>query len=201
MRSEEDRQTSKSSRMKQHFGATRTKAQSNTLSVEDYVADDDIATAANYHPQKLEKQMAELQAQIASLKASLSSNQASAKPSKKPHCAFRLQQRGKSWTVWEEAQRVETKTINLGAKFKLNAVPVEGLPGTEQFPKEFVEVEPEVSTLVLVVPVLIGTNALDTLYEEHCSDKNPSELSSVYGYRQIIHILKLRNKVDNTQGG
>lgn len=83
VRSEEDRQTAKSNRMKQHFGAKRTYVQSNTLSVEDYAINDNMATAAPHDPQKLEKQVAKLQAQIASLKASLSSSQASAKPGKK----------------------------------------------------------------------------------------------------------------------
>lgn len=81
------------------------------------------------------------------------------------------------------------------------------MPITLKFQREFVEAEPEVSTLTLVVPdrrsncdlpVLIGTNALDILYKEYCSDKNPNELSSVYGYRQTIRILKLRNKVNST---
>ena len=78
VRSEEDRQAAKSTRMKQHFGANRTKVQSNTLSVEEY----DEATATPSDPRTLEKQMAKLQAQLASLEASLSSNQASAKPGK-----------------------------------------------------------------------------------------------------------------------
>ena len=234
----------------------------------------------------------------------------------RPYCAL-LQQWSKPWASWKKAQRVETKTSSLGREFKLNAVPDEGLPGTEtenecpksqtktktkakpktklpiqshkvehqiklpkrlvgqkciadvgvsgvdtkclldsgsqvttvthsfykshlsehpiqpfkaldvegangqnvpylgyvpinlKFPKEFVETEPEVSALALVVPdrrkrsncnlpVLIGTNALDLLYEEYCSDKNPDELSSAYGYRQIIRILKLRNKANST---
>ncbi len=81
------------------------------------------------------------------------------------------------------------------------------VPITLKFPKEFVEAEPEISTQALVVPdrrsncdlpVLTGTNAVDTLYEEHCSDKTPNELSSIYGYRQIICVLKLRNKVNST---
>lgn len=83
VRSEEDRQAAKSSRMKQHLGANRTKVQSHTLSVGDYATDDDEATATPSDSQKLEKQMARLQAQVASLKASLSSTQASAKPGKK----------------------------------------------------------------------------------------------------------------------
>lgn len=49
VRSEEDRQAAKSSRMsstsEQHFGANKMKVQSHTLSVEDYTADDDEATA------------------------------------------------------------------------------------------------------------------------------------------------------------
>lgn len=83
VRSEEDRQAAKSSRMKRHFEITKTKAQSNSLSVEEYAPNIDAATPASFDTQKLEKQMAQLQAQIASLKASLSSNQVSAKPSKK----------------------------------------------------------------------------------------------------------------------
>lgn len=46
--------------------------------------------------------------------------------------------------------------------------------------------------------MLIGTNALDPLYEEYCSDKNPNEMSSVYGYRQIIRVLKLRSAMNST---
>ena len=57
-----------------------------------------------------------------------------------------------------------------------------------KFPKNFVANEPEVSTLTLVnpdirsscdVPVLIGTNALDVLYDEHCHGQDPNNLSSV----------------------
>ena len=83
VRSEEDRQAAKSSRMKQHFGANRMKVQSNTLSVEDYATDDDEVIVTPSDPRKLKKQMAKLQAQVASLEASLSSNQASVKPGKK----------------------------------------------------------------------------------------------------------------------
>lgn len=76
-----------------------------------------------------------------------------------------------------------------------------------KFPKDFVEVEPEVSTLALVVPdvrsnsdlpVLIGTNVLDVVYDEYCDGKNPNELSPVYGYRQILRTLKLRKSVNST---
>lgn len=76
-----------------------------------------------------------------------------------------------------------------------------------KFPKSFVETEPEVSTLALVVPdlrinydlpVLIGTNALDVLYDEHCHGKNPKDLSSVYGYRQILRTLKFRREVSSS---
>ncbi len=76
-----------------------------------------------------------------------------------------------------------------------------------KFPKSFVETEPEVSTLALVVPdlrinydlpVLVGTNALDVLYDEHCHGKNPNALSSVYGYRQLLRTLKLRREVSSS---
>lgn len=54
-----------------------------------------------------------------------------------------------------------------------------------QFPKDFVGTEPEVAMLALVVPdictnfdlpVLIGTNAVDVMYDEHCHEKNPNDL-------------------------
>ena len=90
LRTEEDRQAAKSSRMKQHFGFSKTKVQSNSLSVEDYSPDDTdmeatAAVAPPIHTNKLEKQLAKLQAQMASLKASLSngSGQSSDKSNKK----------------------------------------------------------------------------------------------------------------------
>lgn len=90
LRTEEDRQAAKSSRMRQHLGMPKSKAQSNPLSVGDYVTDDiNPETAADrtspMNAPKLEKQLAKLQAQIASLKSSLSSSsrQASATPSQK----------------------------------------------------------------------------------------------------------------------
>lgn len=73
------------------------------------------------------------------------------------------------------------------------------------FPKEFVESEPQISTLALIVPdlrsstdlpVLIGTNALDVLYEEHCRDTPIS--SAVYGYSQILKILEHRHETKST---
>lgn len=76
-----------------------------------------------------------------------------------------------------------------------------------QFPKDFVGTEPEVATLALVVPdirinfdlpVLIGTNALDVMYDEHCHEKNPNDLSPVYGFRQILRTLKFRKEVNST---
>ena len=88
LRTEEDRQAAKSSRMKQHLGIHKTKAQSNSLRVENYDTDDtDPATAASpLNAHKLEKQLAQLQSQVASLKAAINkgSNQASAKPNRKP---------------------------------------------------------------------------------------------------------------------
>ena len=63
LRTEEDRQAAKSSRMKQHFGFSKTKVQSNSLSVEDYSPDDTdmeatAAVAPPIHTNKLEKQLA-----------------------------------------------------------------------------------------------------------------------------------------------
>lgn len=51
-----------------------------------------------------------------------------------------------------------------------------------QFPKELIACELEVQTLALIVPdvrsnsdipVLIGTNTLDPLYKQFCSDSPP----------------------------
>lgn len=76
-----------------------------------------------------------------------------------------------------------------------------------QFPKDFVGTEPEVATLALVVPdictnfdlpVLIGTNAVDVMYDEHCHEKNPNDLSPVYGFRQILRTLTFRKEVNST---
>lgn len=79
------------------------------------------------------------------------------------------------------------------------------IPISLKFPKSFIETEPEVSSLALVVPdlrsncdlpVLIGTNALDVLYDEYCQGKDPNDLSSVYGYRQILRTLKVRREIN-----
>ena len=100
----------------------------------------------------------------------------------------------------------------------INGLDVEGASGENvpylgyvplilKFAQNFVETEPEVSSLALVVPdirsncdlpVLIGTNALDVLYDEHCHGKNTHDLSPVYGYRQILRTLKLRKEVNST---
>lgn len=90
LRTDEDRQAAKSNRMKQHLGFSKTKVQSNPLSVNDCTPDDtDMVAVASVNPSvdtnKLEQQIAKLQAQIASPKTSLSSNpaQSSTKPNKK----------------------------------------------------------------------------------------------------------------------
>lgn len=76
------------------------------------------------------------------------------------------------------------------------------------FPKDFIDTAPEVSTLALVVPdlrsnsdlpVLIGTNLLDVLYDEHCQNNTRKNTSTVYGYRQILRALELRKRL-NTSG-
>ncbi|XP_046722634.1 zinc finger CCHC domain-containing protein 12-like [Silurus meridionalis] len=79
LRTEEDRQAAKSSRMKQHLGLSKTKAQACSLTTKDYVTNDmdnaiaaDATSSASTH--NLEKQLTQLQAQVASLKASLSGN-------------------------------------------------------------------------------------------------------------------------------
>lgn len=76
-----------------------------------------------------------------------------------------------------------------------------------QFPKEFIASEPEIETLALIVqdvrsnsdiPVLIGTNTLDSLYEQFWDDSSP--LDNPYcGYQQVLKTLQLRHK-QNSDG-
>lgn len=70
------------------------------------------------------------------------------------------------------------------------------------FPPEFVGEEMEVDTLALVVPdlrssqppVLIGTNTLDVVYDQHCQSR--SEFHPVpFGYRAVHKILEIRRKL------
>ncbi|KAL1273136.1 hypothetical protein QQF64_028998 [Cirrhinus molitorella] len=72
-----------------------------------------------------------------------------------------------------------------------------------KFPKDFLQLEPEISTLALVVPdvgsssdvpLLIGTNTLDAVYEQ-CSDLSVVQTgSSRYGYKQVLRVLNKRQK-------
>ncbi len=75
------------------------------------------------------------------------------------------------------------------------------------FPAEFIGTSVEVSTLALVVPdpkshtmhlVLIGTNTLDTLYEEHLKVGSVTFQPSLLGYRAVLNTLRLRYKYDTT---
>lgn len=72
LRTEEDKQAAKSSRMKQHLGLSKLKVQSNPLSVYSDV-DMTASTDDKTHTwtQKLQKQIAQLQDQLTSLKASI----------------------------------------------------------------------------------------------------------------------------------
>lgn len=76
-----------------------------------------------------------------------------------------------------------------------------------QFPKEFIASESEVQTLALIVPdvhsnsdipVLIGTNTLDLLYEQFCDDHSP-QANPCCGYQQVLKTLQLRHK-QNSDG-
>lgn len=71
------------------------------------------------------------------------------------------------------------------------------------FPKEFIKSEPEIYTLALVIldicsssniPVLIGTNTLDLLYDEHCGHTTLNIISPLHGYTQILKMLAFRKK-------
>lgn len=72
-----------------------------------------------------------------------------------------------------------------------------------KFPKAFLESEPEIATLALIVPdlrlnngvpLLVGTNTLDPLYDQCCDEFSLSHNSSCYCYRQVLRTLKLRRK-------
>lgn len=72
-----------------------------------------------------------------------------------------------------------------------------------KFPRALLESEPEISTLALIipdlwsnsdVPLLIGTNTLDPLYDQCCDEFSLSHNSSCYGYRRVLRTLQLRKK-------
>ncbi|KAI2645727.1 Retrovirus-related Pol polyprotein from transposon opus [Labeo rohita] len=76
-----------------------------------------------------------------------------------------------------------------------------------QFPKGFINSEPQMHTLALIVPdtrsnssipVIIGTNTLDSLYEQHC-DMNSSGSTPFYGYAQILKTLQLRHQQSSSE--
>lgn len=72
-----------------------------------------------------------------------------------------------------------------------------------KFPKDFILSEPEIFTLALVVPdvssssevpLLIGTNTLDAVYEQ-CSNQPPLQRNfSRHGYDQVWRVLNKRQK-------
>lgn len=71
-----------------------------------------------------------------------------------------------------------------------------------KFPKNFLETEPEILTLALIVPdlcsndnipLLIGTNTLDPLYELHC-ETLPRCPAIPYGYRQVLKTFEVKKK-------
>lgn len=72
-----------------------------------------------------------------------------------------------------------------------------------KFPKALLDSEPEIATLALIVPdlrsnsgvpLLIGTNTLDPLYDQCCDESSLPQNSSCYGYKQVLRTLKLRRK-------
>ncbi len=77
---------------------------------------------------------------------------------------------------------------------------------TLTFPKEFLGVKAEVTTLALVVPdvmhvphVLVGTNSLNALYANHAQE-NKGHLNPAFnGYQAVLKILDVRHKQTNTE--
>lgn len=77
---------------------------------------------------------------------------------------------------------------------------------TLTFPKEFLGVKAEVTTLALVVPdvmhvpqVLVGTNSLDALYANHAQENQGNVNPAFIGYRAVLKILDVRHKQMNTE--
>lgn len=76
-----------------------------------------------------------------------------------------------------------------------------------QFPEEFISSQPEIETLTLIVPdvrsnsdipVLIGTNTLDPLYEQFLSESH--FMANPYsGYHQVLKTLQIRHR-QNSEG-
>lgn len=72
-----------------------------------------------------------------------------------------------------------------------------------KFPKALLESEPEISTLALIVPdlrpsssvpLLIGTNTLDPLYDQYCEEPSFSQSSPCHGYNYVLRTLQIRRK-------
>lgn len=72
-----------------------------------------------------------------------------------------------------------------------------------KFPKAFLESEPEISTLALIVPdlrsnsgvpLLIGTNTLDPLFDQYCDESSFSFNLPCHGYSHVLCTLQLRKK-------
>lgn len=77
-----------------------------------------------------------------------------------------------------------------------------------RLPKELMNSKDAVTTLALVVPdacsnsevpILIGTNLLDTVYSEHLGSSPKAKRSPANGYAQILKTLEIR-KVQSTSG-
>lgn len=72
-----------------------------------------------------------------------------------------------------------------------------------KFPKALLESEPEISTLALIVPdlqsnsgvpLLIGTNTLDPLFDQYCEESSFSHSSPCHGYNYVLRTLQMRKK-------
>lgn len=88
-------------------------------------------------------------------------------------------------------------------------VPYMGYVGVNiTFPKSSLGMDIKVSTLALIVPdirstlssVLIGTNSLDTLYEQYSDSGLQSFQSLPYGYKIVFKTLEMRQKVNSSLG-
>lgn len=105
-------------------------------------------------------------------------------------------------TVWPLNNLLEVEGANGQSVPYLGYVEVD-----MTFPKAITGIETKILTLALVVPdlrsnsqlpILIGTNTLDVLYEQCCERRTIKNSSALYGYKEILKTLKLRRNQNSS---
>ncbi|CAI5671417.1 unnamed protein product [Oreochromis niloticus] len=199
LRTEEDREASKTLRMKQHLGTSRHRVAAQAQ----FAVEEGKGVCAALST--LTQQMAEIQKQLAALTASQShqlctpvpkqhqkqrtDTQGNISPNPKPGFCFRC---GEDGHIRPQLEGAAGQTIPYLGYIEISV----------KFPRDFVGKEYEVTTLALVVPdphpdvpaiVLIGMNTLEPLYEQYLN-QHPSYQPSTHGYRAVLKTLQLSHE-------